>query len=162
MLIVVVYPMCVSSRVRSHLFRSVTHSPSLHLLAGLRPSSIAPIAATSTAALYFAAKEDLVLLVFSTDAINSTAGLDLRFEDAAPLGGAAERAGDFPHVYGGAIPWSCLAEEPIALPWDAAAGAHTFPAAYTDGLSGAADGKDDEKDAGAAAPLSEGKAGAGD
>jgi uncharacterized protein (DUF952 family) len=132
------------------------------LLAGLRPSSIAPIAATSTAALYFAAKEDLVLLVFSTDAINSTAGLDLRFEDAAPLGGAAERAGDFPHVYGGAIPWSCLAEEPIALPWDAAAGAHTFPAAYTDGLSGAADGKDDEKDAGAAAPLSEGKAGAGD
>ena len=87
--------------------------------------------AQSTAGLYFAGVEDLVLLVFSASGIDGTEGLELKYEDAVPLGGAAQRSGDFPHVYGGSIPWSCLAEEPIPLPWDPDAGAHRFPPAYS-------------------------------
>ena len=47
----------------------------------------------------------------------------LRWECAAPPGGGASgaspptrRAGEFPHAYGGAIPFTCLAYEPIPLP----------------------------------------------
>ena len=41
----------------------------------------------------------------------SEAGLELRWEAAD----GSDRGGDFPHVYGGDVPWGCLREDPIAL-----------------------------------------------
>jgi uncharacterized protein (DUF952 family) len=87
-----------------------------------------PAQATSTAALYFKDATDLVLIAFDTASI-AKAGLDLRWEAAVPLGEAATRGGDFPHLYGGSIPYSCLAEEPILLPL--VDGLHQFPKQYS-------------------------------
>lgn len=80
--------------------------------------------ARRTAALYFAGSEDLMLLAFTTAAL-AAAGLDLRWEDAAPQPGVEKRGGDFPHLYGGPIPMSCLVGEPMALALEGSE--HVFP-----------------------------------
>ena len=81
--------------------------------------------AVSTAKLYFKGVTDLMLLAFSVSAI-ADAGLELRYEEAAPAGGAAARAGDFPHCYGGPIPMSALSDM-VPLPLDEQSGEHQFP-----------------------------------
>lgn len=55
----------------------------------------------------------LVLLTLDTDAIVA-AGLEVRVEPAVPGGDDSEK---FPHVYGGALPTSCVSNvEPIEQP----------------------------------------------
>eukprot|EP00928_Gymnodinium_smaydae_P057450 TRINITY_DN4068_c0_g1_i3.p1 TRINITY_DN4068_c0_g1~~TRINITY_DN4068_c0_g1_i3.p1 ORF type:complete len:128 (-),score=23.32 TRINITY_DN4068_c0_g1_i3:66-449(-) len=81
--------------------------------------------ARKTAALYFSTCEDLVLLRVSVAALAQHPSLELRFEDAQPLEGAEKRTGDFPHLYGGAIPWRCLEGEPLCVPLQD--GRHLFP-----------------------------------
>ena len=55
----------------------------------------------------------LVLLTLDADAIVA-AGLEVRVEPAVPGGDDSEK---FPHVYGGALPTSCVSNvEPIEQP----------------------------------------------
>ena len=82
--------------------------------------------AISTAKLYFAGVDDLMLLAFSTAGL-ADAGLDLRFEEAAPPSGTASRGGEFPHVYGGPIPLDACMTDMVPLPLDEQSGDHCFP-----------------------------------
>eukprot|EP00931_Biecheleriopsis_adriatica_P041238 TRINITY_DN23596_c0_g3_i1.p1 TRINITY_DN23596_c0_g3~~TRINITY_DN23596_c0_g3_i1.p1 ORF type:complete len:126 (+),score=21.19 TRINITY_DN23596_c0_g3_i1:40-417(+) len=84
-----------------------------------------PTQARSTAKLYFKDCTDLVLLAFDVARLRD-AGLDVRYEDAKPQPGIEKRDGDFPHCYGGPIPWSCLSEDPLPLPLSDS-GEHIFP-----------------------------------
>lgn len=68
-----------------------------------------------TAAAYFAGKTDVLLLSFSAESMREEADLDIRWEAAAPMPGESARDGEFPHVYGGAIPFACLAAQPALL-----------------------------------------------
>ncbi len=81
--------------------------------------------AIGTAAAYFAGATDVVLLAFSVSLLRE-ADLEVRWEDAAPTPGVEKRDGDFPHVYGGAIPYACLAAPPAALALGPD-GKHLFP-----------------------------------
>ena len=78
-----------------------------------------------TAAAYFAGKEDVLLLQLSVSLMRE-ADLEVRWEDAAPGAGVTKRDGDFPHVYGGPIPYACLAVPPATLALDSD-GKHIFP-----------------------------------
>lgn len=73
----------------------------------------------------FAGKSDVILLRFSTESMCDEAGLDIRWENAAPED-VTVRAGKVPHAYGGAIPYACLSAPPalLALGPD---GLHDFP-----------------------------------
>ena len=62
-----------------------------------------------TAAAYFAGKADVMLLRFSSAVMREEADLDIRWE------AASTRDGDFPHVYGGYIPFACLTAPPVVL-----------------------------------------------
>ena len=58
-------------------------------------------------------------------------GVDVRYEDAVPLGDSAPRAGAFPHVYPGKLSrpqcdYACLVDA-IRLELDPAGGTHIFP-----------------------------------
>ena len=79
-----------------------------------------------TAGAYFAGKTDLVLLVFSVELMCEEADLEVRWEDAAPAPGIKQRDGEFPHVYGGPIPYACLVSPPVLLGLDPG-GKHVFP-----------------------------------
>jgi uncharacterized protein (DUF952 family) len=86
--------------------------------------------ARSTAALYFKGDANLVLLAVSTESLAQLKNLTLKWEEAAPPGGGStdtpNRQGEFPHLYGGAIPWSCVTDETkLQLGED---GLHVFPA----------------------------------
>ena len=94
--------------------------------------------ARGTAAAYFSSCGDLCMLPISASAL-AAAGLELRYEEAAPPAGAAQRAGEFPHVFGGSIPWSCLAAPPIDLPL--VDGKHAFPG---DGMNRTLTGPDQQ------------------
>ena len=86
-----------------------------------RPSHYTVMATNSrtqvagTAAAYFAGKTDVILLRFSISMMTQEADLEVHWEDAAPASGAQKRDGDFPHVYGGPIPYACLAAPPDVL-----------------------------------------------
>ena len=67
----------------------------------------------TTASLYFKGADDLLLLKWRRATLES-AGVEVRFEEAAPPGGTAVRAGAFPHAYAGSrrraeLPYTCLA-----------------------------------------------------
>ena len=79
-----------------------------------------------TAELYFAGATDLVLLVFGHSLIDEYGEITIKWEDAAPSAGSTKRDGEFPHAYGGAIPYACLVGLPIPLQLDAD-GKHVFP-----------------------------------
>lgn len=79
-----------------------------------------------TAAAYFNGKTDVMLLRFSVDTMQEEADLDIRWEAAEPPPGSTVRDGEFPHVYGGPIPWACLTAQPALLALDAD-GKHIFP-----------------------------------
>ena len=80
-----------------------------------------------TAAAYFAGNTGLVLLRFSAESMQTEADLKIKWGPAAPPPGEAKRSGgDFPHVYGGAIPYACLSAPPALLTLDAD-GKHAFP-----------------------------------
>jgi uncharacterized protein (DUF952 family) len=68
-----------------------------------------------TAAAYFAGVGDLCVLAFDCGLI-AAAGLKVRWEDAAPGGEVDARDGDFPHVYGGPIPFSCATAQIGCVP----------------------------------------------
>lgn len=74
-----------------------------------------------TAAANFAGKVDVVLLQFSVSLMREEADLDVRWEDGAPPQGS-----NFPHVYGGPIPYACLAAPPNRLELSPT-GEHVFP-----------------------------------
>ena len=71
-----------------------------------------------------------MLLKFSK-ALLRESGVDVRYEDAVPLGDSAPRAGAFPHVYPGKLSrpqcdYACLVDA-IRLELDPAGGTHIFP-----------------------------------
>lgn len=76
-------------------------------------STAAQVAGTAKA--YFGGRADLMLLRFSADSMRREADLEVRWEAAAPALGDDVRDGAFPHVYGGAIPYACLASPPTLL-----------------------------------------------
>ena len=86
-----------------------------------------PEQAAQTAAAHFAGKDDVMLLRFSVSLMRE-ADLEVRWEDAAPAPGTDQRDGKFPHVYGGPIPYACLAAPPVVLALGSD-GKHTFPSA---------------------------------
>ena len=106
-----------------------------------------------TAAAYFGGKTDVMLLRFTVEIMKEEADLEIRWEAAEPVPGEKSRDGEFPHAYGGPIPFACLAAPPVLLTLDAD-GKHVFPllgqAAVDDAIlkSDAADvaerGMDDE------------------
>jgi uncharacterized protein (DUF952 family) len=79
-----------------------------------------------TADAYFSGRQDVTLLCYSVQTMREEADLDVRWEAAAPPPGASARAGEFPHVYGGAIPYACLASPPALLTLGPD-GKHAFP-----------------------------------
>ena len=79
-----------------------------------------------TAAAYFAGRNDVMLLRFSVESMVEEADLKVRWESAAPPPGEKSRDGEFPHVYGGPIPFACLAAPPALLALDAD-GKHVLP-----------------------------------
>jgi len=84
-----------------------------------------PEQAVGTAAAYFAGKTDVMLLRFSVSLMREV-DLEVRWEDAEPQPGVDKRDGAFPHVYGGWIPYACLAAPPLLLALDSE-GKHVFP-----------------------------------
>ena len=80
-----------------------------------------------TAAAYFAGKTDVMLLRFAVKLMREEANLDIRWEAAVPLRpGEKSREGKFPHIYGGPIPFACLAAPPVLLALDSD-GKHVLP-----------------------------------
>ena len=75
---------------------------------------------------YFAGKDDVMLLSFSSEVMREEADLKIKWEEAAPTGGAEPSTGAFPHVYGGPIPWACLTSPPALLALGAD-GKHVLP-----------------------------------
>lgn len=69
----------------------------------------------------FAGKADVMLLCFSVDSMRDEADLKIRWESDESA------SGPFPKIYGGAIPYACLAAQPalLALGPD---GKHEIPA----------------------------------
>jgi uncharacterized protein (DUF952 family) len=82
----------------------------------------------STARLYFPGAKDLQLLRFGSALIEEYGELEVRFEEACGQSpGCVRRDGEFPHVYGGPIPYACLVGPPLLLPLGPD-GLHVFPA----------------------------------